>query len=150
MDGSRATETRTILLVEDNAADARKLERTLYALVEHVHVAQVRTGMEALAYVQHRQHYESAPTPELVILDLHLPGIGGLDVLAQLKSDEATRRIPVLVLSATYDPHDIDRAYDAHANAFIPKPMGMEASTRLVTAIRDFWLGPVTLASAEH
>ncbi|MFZ1652797.1 MAG: response regulator [Candidatus Nanopelagicales bacterium] len=150
MDDSQASGTRTILLVEDNAADARKLERTLYALVDNVHVAQVRTGMEALAYLQRRLHYESAPTPELVILDLHLPGISGLDVLGQLKSDEATRRIPVLVLSATYDPNDVQRAYDAHANAFIPKPMGMEASAQLVTAIRDFWLGPVTLAGAEH
>ncbi len=150
MEIAQVPATRTILLVEDNAADARKLERTLYALVDHVRVTQVRTGMEALANLQRRAQYESAPTPDLVILDLHLPGISGLDVLGQLKSDQATRRIPVLVLSATYDSNDIDRAYDAHANAFIPKPMGLAASTQLVTAIRDFWLGPVTLAGANR
>jgi two-component system, chemotaxis family, response regulator Rcp1 len=140
---------RTILLVEDNAADARKLERILYAHIEHVHVAHVQTGVDALAYLQHRLHYESAPVPQLVILDLNLPGIGGLEVLGRLKADAQTRRIPVLVLSATQDSLDVGRAYDAYANAFISKPIGLAQSTQLVEAIRDFWLGPVALAQSH-
>lgn len=141
---------KTVLLIEDNAADARKIERGFAARMPNSTVVSMRTGMEALKYLrQDPPLYEKALTPDLIILDLHLPGMNGLEVLTWLKAHEPLRRIPVLVLSASKDQLDIAKTYEAHANAFISKPVGIDSLLELIDAIEAFWLQSATLWRAE-
>ncbi len=128
-----------VLLVEDNPDDLRFLRRALENSAARVNVAAASDGTDALELLR------SGATPDLVVLDLNLPGVSGFDVLQSIKQDPQLRRLPVLVLTTSKNPADIRRAYDAHANAFITKPPGFDEYDRVAEAIRDFWFGLATL-----
>ena len=125
------SETREveILLVEDNPQDE---ELTLRALAKHnlanrVHVA--RDGAEALEFLRQMVR------PKVVLLDLKLPKISGLEVLAKVKADERTRSIPVVVLTSSREEPDIAEAYRLGANSYIVKPVQFESFMRAVSEI---------------
>jgi CheY-like chemotaxis protein len=134
-----------ILLVEDNAGDVRL---TIEALREgkvrnHLHVA--RDGVEALAFLRREGDFAEAVRPDLVLLDLNLPKKDGREVLAEIKSDESLRRIPVVVLTTSKAEEDILHTYDLHANCYITKPVDLEQFIAVVKSIDDFWLTVVKL-----
>jgi two-component system response regulator len=115
-----------ILVVEDDPND---LELTLHALRRSnldSPLAQVRDGREALEYLFQRGRYagiQGAPKPGLVLLDLKLPLVDGLEVLRQVKNDERTRTIPVVALSSSSQEPDLQRAYALGVNSYIVKPV---------------------------
>lgn len=124
-----------ILLVEDNEND---VELTLRALSKHnlanrVHV--VRDGAEALAAIQNL-----SPAPKVVLLDLKLPKLNGLDVLKRIKGDQRTRTIPVVMLTSSREEPDIAEAYRLGANSYIVKPVDFEDFVRAVSDAGLYWL----------
>jgi CheY-like chemotaxis protein len=137
--------TIEILLVEDNKDDAALTVRALARarLRNQVHVA--TTGTEALAFLGHLPPYEAAPRPDLILLDLDLPGVDGQTVLERIKGDEQLRAVPVIVVSGSLNPADVQRAYRLHANAYVGKPIEPKAFLDAVSSIEEFWLQVVTL-----
>ena len=137
-----------ILLVEDSLADARLTKRALLKsrVPSNLHV--VRDGVEAMAFVLRRAPFAEAPRPDLILLDLNLPRKDGRAVLAELKSDERLRTIPVVVLTTSVAPDDIETCYQLHANCFLVKPVDLEAFTSTILAIEEFWLTRAKLPSA--
>jgi len=134
-----------ILLVEDNPGDARL---TLEAFKEGKVINNFRVvtdGVEALAYLRREGHYAQAPQPDLILLDLNLPRKDGREVLAEIKNDEYLKRIPVVVLTTSAAEEDIARAYGAHANCYITKPVELDQFLRVVQSIESFWLSLVRL-----
>lgn len=134
-----------ILLVEDNPGDARlALEALKEAKVRNnLHV--VEDGLEATAFLYRQGKYRDARRPDLILLDLNLPGKDGREVLSEIKNDEDLKRIPVVILTVSKDDEDILRAYDLHANCYITKPIDLDQFLKVVKAIKDFWLTIVKL-----
>ncbi len=137
--------TVNVLLVEDNPADVEltrlSLEET--RLAHNLHVMQ--NGDQALAFLNRRFPYEAAPRPDLTLLDLNLPGTDGRAVLAEIKSDEKLKDIPVVILTTSAADRDILNAYRVHANSYITKPLGVEGWIRMFRTLQEFWFGAVTL-----
>jgi len=129
-----------ILLVEDNPNDALLLERVLEGsrLRKTIHV--VASGEEALRFLHRETPYEQAPRPRLVLLDLHLPGLSGLDVLRAMQQDPLLRAIPVVMLTVSSVREDVLAAYDEGARAFITKPGDPVEFEVVIQAIDAFWL----------
>ncbi|MDX1661597.1 MAG: response regulator [Gemmatimonadota bacterium] len=134
-----------ILLVEDNPSDVHLTEVALEeARIEsRLHV--VENGETALAFLRREAAYGDAPRPEIVLLDLNLPGKDGRQVLAEIKADPALRTIPVIVLTTSTAPSDVARCYDLHANCYITKPVDFDQFENVVRTIESFWLRFVTL-----
>lgn len=134
-----------ILLVEDNPGDVRL---TVEAFKEgkvrnRLHV--VEDGLAALAFLLRTGTHADAPRPDLILLDLNLPGKDGREVLAEIKADPALRRIPVVVLTTSQAEQDILTCYNVNANCYIHKPVSLDAFLRVVRSIEDFWLTVVKL-----
>jgi two-component system, chemotaxis family, response regulator Rcp1 len=139
--------TIEILLVEDNPGDARlTLEAFKGAKVQN-HLTVVNDGVEALAYLRQQGRYADSVAPDLILLDLNLPKKDGREVLAEIKCDEHLRQIPVVILTTSASRDDIARAYSAHANCYITKPVDLEEFLSAVRTIEDFWLTLVKLPS---
>jgi CheY-like chemotaxis protein len=128
-----------ILLVEDSPADVELTLRALRKnnLTNRVHVA--RDGEEALAFLMGTDD-EPPRLPKVVLLDLKLPKVDGLEVLRRIKSDERTRRIPVVVLTSSREEPDIARCYDLGVNSYIVKPVDFESFVPAVTQAGLYWL----------
>jgi two-component system response regulator len=132
-----------ILLIEDNPND---VELTLYALKRHnlankIHV--VRDGSEALDYMFHQGDYKDAPTstpPKVILLDLKLPKVSGLEVLKQLKDNPQTKTIPVVVLTSSSEEQDIIESYELGVNSYIVKPVDFEQFAEAVRQLGLYWL----------
>jgi CheY-like chemotaxis protein len=134
-----------ILLVEDNPADAR-LTREAFVdskMVNTLH--HVRNGDEAMAFLNRKPPYADAPRPDVVLLDLNMPGMDGRAVLAEMKSDPHLKTIPVVVLTTSEAEEDIARSYELHANCYVTKPVDFDKFVTIVQAIDDFWVSVVRL-----
>jgi two-component system, chemotaxis family, response regulator Rcp1 len=134
-----------ILLVEDNPGDVRLTVEALREGKVRNHLSVVGDGVEALAYLRREGAHAEAPRPDLILLDLNLPKVNGLEVLAAIKGDDNLRRIPVVVLTTSKAEEDVVRTYDLHANCFISKPVDLERFIQVVKTIDSFWLQVVKL-----
>ncbi len=134
-----------ILLVEDNPGDVRLTREAFEAgyINNTLHVA--TDGEEALEFLRQDGEYEDVPVPHLVLLDLNLPKIDGHDVLAEMKSDPALKRIPVVILTVSEDKADIRESYDLQASAYLTKPVSPEDFMELVQTFEEFWFTLVRL-----
>lgn len=134
-----------ILLVEDDPADVVLTRETLADSKILVSLSVVGDGKSALRFLRKEEPYAGAPTPDLVLLDLNLPGLDGRQVLEQIKSDEQLRRLPVVVLTTSEADEDILETYRTGANCYVTKPLGLDEFAKVVTALEDFWLSVVKL-----
>lgn len=134
-----------VLLVEDNPGDVLLTREALREGKVHAHLNVVTDGEMALAYLRRQPPFESAPRPDLILLDLNLPRKNGQEVLAEIKSDDYFRRIPVVVLTSSEAEQDILKSYDLHANCFVTKPVSLDQFIRVVQSIEEFWLTLVKL-----
>lgn len=125
-----------ILLIEDNANDAELTLRALKQrnLANQVHVC--RDGAEAMDFFADA----NGAAPKVVLLDLKLPKVDGLEVLRRLKNDARTKAIPIVVLTSSREEPDIERAYALGANSYIVKPVDFEAFARAVSDVGLYWL----------
>jgi two-component system, chemotaxis family, response regulator Rcp1 len=114
-----------ILLVEDNPADVRfTLEVLQESFINHVHVA--RDGQEALDFIHQTGKYSKAPKPDLILLDLNLPKVDGRQVLSEVRSIEALKKIPVAIMTSSREHEDIVKAETMQASCYITKPIDPE------------------------
>lgn len=136
---------KVVLLVEDNRPDVLFLERAMKDIGLDVELHVASDGEKALNFLYKREGSESAPRPSIILLDLSLPRIYGLDVLRVIKSDPHLKRIPVIVLTTSDADEDVEQAYDANANAYIQKPPRYSDIYGIVKSIKEFWIDNVLL-----
>jgi two-component system, chemotaxis family, response regulator Rcp1 len=136
-----------ILLIEDNAGDARLAREALRDGKVANNLSWVADGVEALAYLRREGKHESAPRPDLILLDLNLPRKDGREVLSEIKADDKLKRIPVVILTTSQAEEDILKAYHLNANCYISKPVDLDQFIKVVKCIEDFWLTIVKLPS---
>jgi CheY-like chemotaxis protein len=135
--------TKVILLVEDNPDDELLTLRALKKTGVQNEVVVAHDGVEALDYVFARGSYSGRdPTvlPQLILLDLKLPKVDGLEVLKRLRSDERTRRLPVVILTSSREQQDMLDGYGLGANSYIRKPVDFEQFISAVEQLRLYWL----------
>ena len=129
-----------LLLVEDNPGDVRLTEEALRDAGMPVNLSVATDGVEAVDFLHRRGKYKNAPRPDLILLDLNLPKKNGPEVLSDIKSDPDLKRIPVLVMTTSSEPGDIQKAYSLNANCYITKPIQLEDFLNVVQSIENFWL----------
>ncbi|MCB1090862.1 MAG: response regulator [Verrucomicrobiae bacterium] len=134
-----------ILLVEDNPADVQLTREALREAEMQHDVIVVVNGERAIDLLRKRDGFESSPTPDLVLLDLNLPGMSGLDVLREIKSDELLMALPVIVVSNSAALEDVDAVYRCHGNSFLAKPGNFDEFIHMVRSICEFWLKRASL-----
>jgi CheY-like chemotaxis protein len=136
-------------LVEDNPGDARlawevfqdaKVRNTLHL---------VDNGQEAMDFLRKEGKHARVQRPDLILLDLNLPGKDGREVLAEIKGDPDLKRIPVVILTVSKDEEDVLKTYNLNANCFITKPIDLNQFIKVVKSIEDFWLTVVKLPPGE-
>ena len=140
---SQAVGRPRVLLVEDNLAHAELIRRGLDEHEVASSVAHVQDGEEALDYLLRRGAYsepEAAPRPEVVLLDLRLPKLDGLQVLEEVRRRESFDDLPVVVLTTSKSVDDISEAYRKRANSYLVKPLEYDGLSRLITDFGDYWL----------
>lgn len=129
-----------ILLVEDNDGD---IQLTLDAFEESkvkTNISVVKNGRDALDFLHRRGDFANAEKPDLILLDINIPIFNGHEVLADIKQDPGLKRIPVIMLTTSSNPKDINKAYENHSNSFVTKPIEMEDFLAAILKIEDFWL----------
>ena len=129
-----------ILLVEDSAPDAFLIKRFLHKSRVYHELAVVENGEDAIDYLWQRGPFAKCETPDIVLLDLNLPRMHGLQVLAEIKADDPLKRLPVIILSSSANKADVDRAYSCGANQYWRKPVNLEDTERLVQTLVQSWL----------
>ena len=133
----------TILLVEDDSAHAEIVRRNLEMLQIPKRLMWVTDGQAALDYLYHVNEYAApaiAPTPAMILLDLRLPKLDGLEVLRTLKVEPLLKLIPVVVMSTSSAASDIERAYEYHANSYVTKPLDLAQFTATLETLGYYWL----------
>jgi CheY-like chemotaxis protein len=134
-----------ILLVEDNPADVRLLREALAEGQVPASLHWLSSGEEALRFLRREDGDDRTPRPDLVLLDLNLPGLNGLEVLARIKADPALLHIPVVVLTSSTSTADVMAAYQAHVNAYLRKPGDYDEFLALAASLHAYWLKAVVL-----
>ncbi len=138
-----------ILLVEDNPGDIRLTRETLKEAKVYNKISEVRDGIEALAFLHRKGKYADAIQPDLILLDLNLPKKDGCEVLAEIKTNEKLKHIPVVVLTTSKAEEDIFKSYNLHANCYIIKPVDLEQFINVGKGIDDFWFSVVKLPTKQ-
>ncbi len=131
-----------VLFAEDNSAHATLVLRSLEEHGLKVEIIHVRDGEEALGYLLRRGRYadrERSPRPDLVLLDLRMPKIDGLEVLRQIKTDDELHRLPVVILTTSEAESDVARAYDLRANSYLVKPIDFVKFSKLMHDLGLYW-----------
>ena len=129
-----------VLLVEDSPGDVRLMQEAFREanVSAQLHVA--TDGVDAMAFLRHEGNYIRSPRPDLILLDLNLPKMDGREVLAHIKRDFNLKSIPTIVLTMSDAEPDIMKSYELQANAYLTKPVQLDAFQSLVRSITDFWL----------
>lgn len=137
------TETRRLLLVEDDPQDEQLTLRALHKANLGNPIDIVRDGAEALQYLFREGAYAGRPAhrqPAVVLLDLKLPKLSGLEVLERLRADARTRTLPVVILTSSDEQRDLVKSYELGANSYVRKPVEFAAFTEAVSQLGLYWL----------
>ena len=134
-----------ILLVEDNPGDVRLTQEALNdgRIENKLHV--VFDGVEAIEFLSKTGKHKNAIVPDLILLDLNLPKMNGLEVLEKIKNDPELKLIPVIVLTTSQSENDIHASYAMHVNCFVSKPVEYDSFMSVIKSIEDFWFTIVKL-----
>jgi chemotaxis family two-component system response regulator Rcp1 len=136
----------TVLMVEDDTDDVYLTREALRSSRLRVDLQVVADGVEAMEYLRREGHVQGR-RPNLILLDLNLPRMGGREVLTEIKEDPALADIPVVILTTSKAEEDIAASYRRHANCYISKPVDMEQFRVVVASIENFWFTVVQLPS---
>jgi CheY-like chemotaxis protein len=141
-----------ILLAEDNDNDVELTRQGFKRAKLLVNLHCVQDGEECLAFLRKQGKHSNAPTPDLILLDLNMPKIGGREVLAEMMGDDRLKSLPVVVLSTSEEGEEILKMYKMRCNSYIVKPVDFEQFLKVVRSIADYWFTVVVLptrASSE-
>ena len=143
--GTESKQIIEILLVEDSPGDAR-LTREVFADIDTPNrISWTVDVKEALQLLRRQGAFTEADRPDLILLDLNLPGFSGLEFLAEIKRDSELKSIPVLVLSTSSDVDDVRRSYELHANCYLQKPVDLDEFIDLARSVEAMWFQHVLL-----
>jgi CheY-like chemotaxis protein len=129
-----------IFVVDDDAGWITLLRVQMRNLHHPYELHFVPDGADALDFLHRRGAYFAAPRPDLILLDVNMPGLGGLETLSAIKSDPELCVIPVIMLSSVTKPEEVRKSYQAHANSYVQKPADLGGSAKLVHAVEAFWM----------
>lgn len=132
-----------ILLVEDNEEDAELTIRALKKNNLPIKLLHVKDGEEALDFIFCKGAYSTRnfdQQPKMIMLDLKMPKVGGIEVIQKVKADEGTKSIPIVILTSSKEDPDIQKCYSLGANSYIVKPVGFENFTKTVSDLGVYWL----------
>lgn len=135
----------TILLVEDNEDDFEATTRSLRKNHVMNPIRWCKSGQQALDYLLGG----SSEKPDLILLDLNMPGIDGRQVLTILKNDPKTKSIPVVILTTSNDPADVENCYEIGASTYIQKPVRFEDLHEAIRIVKDYWFGVAILPGGD-
>lgn len=136
-----------VLLIEDNPGDVRLLEEAFRELGADIHMQVAKDGAEGLHMIFQTAQVKTGWHPDIILLDLNLPKVSGHDVLARIKANPQTCRIPVIILTSSRAEADVRRAYESHANAYLRKPSTLDGLMSAVQHLKSFWMETATLPS---
>jgi CheY-like chemotaxis protein len=134
-----------VLLVEDSPGDVRLTREAFRETNGAVTLHVASDGVEAMAFLRREGANANAPRPDFILLDLNLPRMDGREVLVHIKEDPTLRTIPTIILTTSEADADVLKSYELNANAYLKKPVTLEAFESLVRSINDFWLTKVML-----
>ncbi|MCA9153966.1 MAG: response regulator [Pirellulaceae bacterium] len=134
-----------ILLVEDSPTDADLTRIALQDGPVATNLHHVVDGVEALRFLRHEHGFETAPRPDLVLLDLKMPRMDGHQLLDELRGDRDLKSLVIVVLSTSIDDNDVCRAYDANVNLYIQKPVELEPFLDIVSRLEHLFFNVATL-----
>jgi CheY-like chemotaxis protein len=139
-----------ILLVEDNEGDILLTKEAFSEANLSNEISVVKDGQQAIRYLNKEAGFENEKTPDIILLDLNIPKINGLDVLKIIKSDPFLKTIPVIILSTSNSEKDILQSYERHANCYLTKPVNFSNFTSLIQMVTDFWITAVQLPKSAR
>ncbi|MBL7933480.1 MAG: response regulator [Bacteroidia bacterium] len=129
-----------ILLVEDNEGDILLTTEALSeGKISNV-VSVVKDGWEAIQFLEKKDRYQNALSPDIILMDVNLPKMNGHEVVRYIKSRPSLRHIPVIMLTTSASPRDIQESYQNHANCFITKPVEVRDFLHVIASIENFWI----------
>ncbi len=147
----RTMKSIDILLVEDNPADARLTTEALKdgKLCNYQDVHHVLDGEQAINYLSKCSPYENVKTPDLVLLDINLPKVNGMEVLEFIRSNKSISNLAVVILTTSESDKDILKSYNLHVNCYITKPVDLSSFIDVVHNIEYFWFSVVKLPARD-
>lgn len=138
-----------ILLIEDNEGDILLTkDALLISKIKNV-VSVVRDGWEAMLFLEKKEKYTTATSPDLIVLDVNIPKLNGHEVLSRIKSNPQIQHIPVIMLTTSASEQDVLKSYQNHVNCFITKPVETAKFLEVITGIEDFWISIVQLPKKQ-
>jgi CheY-like chemotaxis protein len=132
----------SILLIEDSEEDYQTILWTLKKIGAPYQLFRVSDGDEALDFLHHKGRYSSIPgnpLPSIIVLDLNLPGTDGRDILNELKNTEKFIPIPIIILTTSSSPKDVETCYRNRANSYILKPVNLDKFQKTIKLLLDYW-----------
>jgi CheY-like chemotaxis protein len=138
-------ERAVILLAEDSDADIELTQISIQQTGRDIDLHVVRDGEQCMAFLLKLGQFQDAPTPQLVLLDLHMPRMNGLEVLASMNTRPALRSIPVVVLTTSNNSSDVSEAYARRCSGYVVKPMGFSEFSVAIESVLAYWLSLVVL-----
>lgn len=136
-----------ILLVEDNEGDILLTLESFEESKVKAEISVAKNGQEAIDFVFKQGLFANAKKPDIILLDINIPIHNGHEVLRRIKSDENLKKIPVIMLTTSSNPRDVDLAYINHSNSYVKKPIDIEEFLAAILKIEAFWLQLSTLSS---
>ena len=134
-----------VLLVEDHPADVALTKKAFARLTTPTTLYVALDGVEAMAFLHQEGRYETAPRPDIILLDLNMPRRDGRAVLRDVKADPALRSIPIIVLTTSAAAQDVLHAYALHANGYVAKPIAFDDFVSVVQSLDRFWFATAIL-----
>jgi two-component system, chemotaxis family, response regulator Rcp1 len=144
---SKLTNSRPaeILLAEDNDNDVELTRQGFKRCKMLLNLHEVKDGVECMAFLRKEGEYANAPTPDLILLDLNMPRMGGREVLGEMVADETLRCLPVVVLTTSAQDEEILKMYNLRCSSYIVKPVDFEQFVHAVRSIAEYWFTVVVL-----
>lgn len=133
------------MLIDDNEGDIFLFSEYFESSKERIDFSYLKDGQSALDYLLDPENQKAKHFPDVILLDINLPRKNGLEVLKQIKGDEALRKMPVIMFTTSSSPNDIEMSYDFHANSFVTKPVDANQYSYFLSRLEEYWFQIVSL-----